>query len=310
MRYLFPQYWFYFVIAFGVISCGVSDDSSQVAVTIKHSGNNSFSLIAGDLSVSVDGSAAGRVSRLTLGGKEFLSGSDVSVSNWGATHWPSPQSLFNWPPPDAFDKVAAVTNIEGGTIVSKLVSDDIKTKIQFTKTISYNAEKDWFDLKLNIKNNNISDYSVAPWLITRVPAEGFIFCPVDENLIDTPMFPYTLKSGVFWFDYSGSTSLISSKLIADGKEGWIAHYTDGYLFVHKYNDVEVSKIAPLEGDVEIYVADNKTYVEIEPQGEYRSIPAGESIDWTVSWIAIKVEEGNNVSFGSQYLVDLARTLIK
>ena len=54
-------------------------------------------------------------------------------------------------------------------------------------------------------------------------------------------------------------------------------------------------IAPMEGDVELYVndpdVDAERYIELENQAAYGMIAPGSSVTWTVSWYLRKLPAG-------------------
>lgn len=303
------------IVALILFSCNKDDDepsvdATPISVFIEEQGENEMKLSASSYSIEIDGSTGGRISSFTFEEQEFLAGKDINSSNWGATFWPSPQDLWGWPPPAILDKDSFSLSMVNESILAVGQIDSIKTKLQFTKELSYNSTRSGIDITLTMTNHDTKSYDAAPWLITRVPADGITFCPVDTANMNNPAFDFEVEGGIFWFDYSGSATQASSKLVANGKEGWIAHYSNGYLFVHKYDDVANEDIAPKEGDVEIYVAPSKTYVEIEPQGEYGAIEPGASVDWTVTWLVEKVDNGVIIELGSQALIDQARAMVQ
>ena len=75
------------------------------------------------------------------------------------------------------------------------------------------------------------------------------------------------------------------KVNIDGK-GWLAFYDNGMLFVKKFADLTAEEPAPAEGEIQIYVNTGKTFVEIEEQGAYTTLKAGEELSWTVRWYLI------------------------
>lgn len=272
--------------------------------------NEQYKLTVDTVSVTVDGKHGGRISSLKLGEHEFLTGSEVNATNWGATFWASPQSLWGWPPPSAFDQASYAITVEGDKIVATGQVDTLKTNLQFVKTVSFNKAENAIELNFKIINHNTTAYSAAPWLIARVPAEGLAFFPVDTATAQTSTkFEVNKGADVVWFDFNKDT-LNEVKFINNGNEGWVANLVDNYLFIQKFDDVSTDKIAPSEGDVEVYIAPGKTYVELEPQGEYQSIPAGGSIDWTVFWMVKEIDAAEDTFVGSQSLVDLVRQVVK
>jgi hypothetical protein len=53
--------------------------------------------------------------------------------------------------------------------------------------------------------------------------------------------------------------------------------------VKKFPDLKPAEPAPAEAEIQIYVNTGKTFVEIEEQGAYTTLNAGEELSWTVRW---------------------------
>ena len=81
-----------------------------------------------------------------------------------------------------------------------------------------------------------SGKSVATWEDTRVFPGGLTFYPTGDLAPTGGTFPLPTTQTSFdctWFQYPATVSA-SARLIADGKEGWIAHITSGgYVLVKK-----------------------------------------------------------------------------
>lgn len=83
--------------------------------------------------------------------------------------------------------------------------------------------------------------------------------------------------------------------------------------IKKFPDVPFNKIAPREGEIELFVSEvdeGKSYVEIENQGAYEQIAPGDSLTWKVKWYLRELPEGIKVKIGSPSLVKYVRKLIK
>jgi hypothetical protein len=103
-----------------------------------------------------------------------------------------------------------------------------------------------------------------------------------------------------------------SKLYADGAEGWLAHVAQGLVFIKTFPDVPPAMIAPMEGDVELYVndpeMDAERYIELENQAAYGMIAPGASVSWTVTWYLRKLPAGMAAT-PSAALAQFVRTTI-
>jgi len=267
-----------------------------------------FSLTTGDLYFEVDASYGGQVSSFKVGGNELLyfGGGD----NVGSTFWPSPQSVWNWPPSKELDSDPYNANIAGNSI--RMVGDiDPASNLYFTKTFSANSTEKSISLEYAIKNEGSSAYSVAGWEITRFAAPGGLtFFPMGDGSVSGEFTDYTeLNSGVIWYQEDNSDPS-GKKFFSDGSEGWVAHVNkDNYLFVKQFEDVSEDDAAPGEAEVEFYHASPSSYIELENQSAYIEIPAGEFMVYTVKWYAEELPIEIDVSIGSTALIEHVRTLV-
>jgi hypothetical protein len=101
-----------------------------------------------------------------------------------------------------------------------------------------------------------------------------------------------------------------SKLYADGTEGWVAHIAAGLVFIKVFADVSADKIAPNEGDVELYTNALHTYVELENQAAYGPIAAGQSVTWKVEWFLRRLPAALTPTAGNVALAQFVRETIK
>ena len=100
--------------------------------------NGRYIFSSGDLAIEIDPRVGGRVVSLSLGGRNFLTGTDVDPNNYGSTFWTSPQSDWGWPPPPEIDNLPYASAIAG----TKLVltgSTNAKLGVSVTKTFSFDA---------------------------------------------------------------------------------------------------------------------------------------------------------------------------
>ena len=59
---------------------------------------------------------------------------------------------------------------------------------------------------------------------------------------------------------------------------------------HVWTDVSASANAPGEGEDEFYTDLNFTYEEVENQGPYAPIGAGNRVEWTVRWTLTSIAD--------------------
>ena len=55
------------------------------------------------------------------------------------------------------------------------------------------------------------------------------------------------------------------------------------MFTKRFADLTPEQPAPGEAEIQVYVNQGKTYIEIENQGAYTALAPGENLSWTVRW---------------------------
>jgi hypothetical protein len=277
-----------------------------------------FDLSANDhVSIQVDGTRGARVSSLKINGSELLyldqSGGN---NNWGSTFWPSPQSLFNWPPPPQLDSETYIGY--EGTADSKTLwngNTPVSLKLAFEKTFTCLAPDTSINITYKMTNIGSNSLSAAPWEITRVPSGGLIFYPNETGAIPTGALASLTKdsSGVIWFDYDSTTIPSGTpKLYGDGSsEGWLAYVNNNrQLIIKKFTDTPASGFATAsESEIELYADPAKKYTEIEEQGLYGPIASNGSSSWTVKWYVRTLPASVVVNVGSTSLLAYVRSVV-
>jgi len=156
--------------------------------------------------------------------------------------------------------------------------------------------------------------AAAPWEITRVPRGGIAFFPQGDStrLAAGPLSPYTSTTAantasIVWVDDTSKGAPVpvgGAKLVADGAGGWLAYALHDVLFIKRFTDVPPAAFAPKEGDIEVYPGSD--YLELEVQGAYTQLNAGDSIPWTVQWRAVAIPSTVSVTVGSATLLEFAQ----
>jgi hypothetical protein len=267
----------------------------------------------GDIFFEVDSLVGARVITLTLaGGPNYLTGTAQDSVNYGSTFRVSPQSAWpgTWPPPPEIDTSAYNMTVSGQTIVGtspNAASIGATVTKKFTPGLINQSIVAEYTIQ-----STASGKSVAPWEDTRVFPGGLTFYPTGDLAPTGGTFPLPTTQtsfGCTWFQYPATVSA-SARLIADGKEGWIAHITSGgYVLVKKYPDIASTAHAPGEGEISIYVDGGGKFIEIETQGTYAALPSGQSVTWTTTWYVRKLPTGISAT-PNQALVDWVRGLIQ
>ena len=217
-----------------------------------------YVLKCGNVSMTIDAAKGGKILSYKYGDQEI-----ISQLKWpeafGSTFWTSPQKEWYWPPVPEYDK--------------KAYQVEEKDEQHQAIVITY-----------SIINASDETRKIAPWEITRVQNEGgliFFEAPVD-SIWPAGLMNFKDAFGAAWYqpDEAGE----NRKVNADGK-GWLAYLNQekGLLLVKQFGDLDKGQPAPDEAEIQVYVNRGKTYIELESQGAYATLQAGEALNWTVRW---------------------------
>lgn len=250
------------------------------AQTITKNEDGKYSLSVGHVTLTVDAQKGGKIVSYRYDDKEILSQTKIPNS-FGSTFWTSPQSEWNWPPVPEYDTKPFNAEVAG----DKLILTGEKSKrfgYRVRKELTTDKKDNAIVITYTIINESGETRKVAPWEISRVPNGGILFFDAKEvtpaNNMETMPFVYEKKAAWYTLDESRK----NRKINADGK-GWLAFCDNGLLFVKKFPDLKPAEPAPAEAEIQIYVNTGKTFVEIEEQGAYTTLNAGEELSWTVRW---------------------------
>jgi len=282
---------------------------SQSVIPQKGIGSK-FSLSCANLYFEVDSAKGARITSFKLAGKEIMYVDFKTTDMVGSTFWPSPQSVWNWPPAVNLDSKPYRATIRQNKIVFS-GSTDPKSMLRFYKTIAANAADTSIIIDYCIKNEKTTAQKWAPWEITRVLNNGLTVFAKGTSSVTGDMTGRTeVSPGYGWYDQDKTAGWAGSKFFCDGK-GWLAHViNDELLFIKKFEDVAIGKAAPAEAEIEVYTAPDKSYTELENQGTYTTIAAKDSITWRVKWVARKLPVSVSVSVGSESLTSYIENVLK
>ncbi len=262
----------------------------------------------GAISFEVDPTMGGRVTSLRFEGTELLTGPELEPVNFGSTFWPSPQSVWFWPPPPEWDSAPFAVERSGSSLMLRGVTNPA-LGLAASKKFTADAERGVMIVEYGIRNNGSAETRVAAWEITRLFPRGVTFYPAASPPypnIDLALPATTTTDGVTFLEYDPDKVTGHEKLLADGADGWLAHATDGVLLLKTFADIPRDQAAPGEGEIEIYLDGKKRYLEVEQQGAYTTLGPGQSLSWTVCWHLRRIPENVAVAAGSAALVALAR----
>ena len=286
-------------------------ETKEPSVTITAIGDSAYTLSFGDIEARVDYKNGGRLEAITLSGENCLSDKKVNAGNWGTSMWPSPQQAWGWPPSQQLDNLAYTVLQDSTELVIKSQKDP-KQSFVFTKAYSIDTKDTALVITYTILNDTTVSQKVAAWEISRVAPGGVTFYPSGDEAKRGQLAPLTKDSlGVTWFQYNAATIPAGvPKLLADGKEGWLAQTTKGLLLVKTFEDVAAGKYAPEEGEIELYANPDHSYIEIEQQGTYVELKAGEELKYVVLHKLVKLPATINVTTDKQELLQIVRGIAK
>lgn len=287
-----------------------SAESVESVAKIEAIGDSSYTLSFAGLEAIIDVKNGGRLEAFSLNGENCLSGKNINSGNWGTSMWPSPQSAWGWPPSQQLDNFRYTVISDSSEVILKSQKDP-KQGFVFTKAYKIDTKDSTLVISYTILNDTTVAQKVAAWEISRVAQGGLTFYPSGDEAKREVLATLTVDSiGVTWFKCDTATIPKDGvpKLLADGKEGWLAQVNNGLLLVKSFEDVATGKYAPKEGEIELYTNPDKSYMEIEQQGTYVELKAGGQISYIVKYKLMKLPSSVNVTTGDVDLLKIARSM--
>ena len=222
--------------------------------------NTLHTLSVGPLRMTIDAAKGARIVEFSHDGKNVLSGPEINPANYGSTFWPSPQSLWGWPPMAAIDSDPYTGGATGDSLLftsepGRLGDGAKAASLTVSKRFVPVPDLPAIDVTYTMANVSATDVppiEVAPWQITRVRGtRGLTFFALGQGPVNaSPGLPIHVENGVGWYAFSPATG--DSKTFADG-QGWIAHVTGEHLlFVLRFEDLAPADSPTGESEIELY----------------------------------------------------------
>lgn len=275
--------------------------------------DNLFQLICGGARMEIDGNMGARIVSFEMDGIELLGTRNIHPAMYGSTLWLSPEG--KWRGQGILDNGPYTALKSTGSCLRLISLNDTTRGFSFEKEFRIHKRSKSFSIKYKIVNISGSSQEVAPWEVTRVPTGGLAFIPKgnpQNNPTANKMYPMPKIQDymeIIWYPYDTS-KIAPQKLFMGGGEGWMAYVCKDLIFIKKIPIVEAGKTAPDEDNIEIYVNKQKTYMELENQGEYKKLKPGQGLTYEVRWYVRRLPEEIKPEVGNMRLVDLARRIIK
>lgn len=213
----------------------------------------------------------------------------------GDKAWPSPQSIWNWPPPVDFDGAAHVGSAENGVVTLVSPVDDefgIRTtrRIQLVSDSSSMIVTTAFERVEDTGTHGTK--TVGIWVVTQMQHPQAMYAPVPADSIFNPLGFKTLsgtvlrpeapvRDGILRF----TRSLTAAKKIGlDGgsllwmNEAWGLRLDSPRVPGAEYPDFNSS--------TEIYTNPDPAYIELEMMGPLDPLPLGATIERSITYTLI------------------------
>lgn len=241
----------------------------------------------------------GRLAALTYNGVELVLPPGRVPGFYGDTFWPSPQSLFDWPPPPVLDAEPYRVLSDSPEAITMASAPDPQSGLQVTKQIRLTASS--VDFELTVRNVGAWPNWFAPWQVTRASRRGLLVWGAGQPFTDSDRMDKQREDPGCWFIHEqagtpfpgmsldGDTASVQvgavdrvCKLFTDS-QGWLAHVHDGVLFLRTFPDLRPAQMAPRQAELELFFSPTRDYIELENQGSYRPLAPGAVRRYEVQW---------------------------
>jgi hypothetical protein len=218
---------------------------------------------------------------------------------WGDTFWPSPQSLFDWPPPPVLDgEPYEVLAASPGRLVVRSAPDP-GFGIQVEK--AYSVTEGALDFTFTVANVGREPRSLAPWQVTRAARSGLVVWAPGEPFTDEDRLVKQREDPGCWYVHARGTQPFhgltaqaglaaihvpevprTCKLFTDAR-GWLAHVLDGTVLLRVFPDLAPAEAAPRQAEVELFFSPERDYIELENQGPLQALQPGTTLSYSTQW---------------------------
>lgn len=263
-------------VCMGVASCGPKTVTAEL-------GDGLYSISRGEVSMTIDAGKGAKILSYSYAGKEVIS--QLAFFNaFGSTFWTSPQSEWNWPPVAEYDRMPYEVSMDESSLT---MTGQVSKRYGYSisKHFAFNGKA--LEISYTITNHTDSLRRVAPWEITRVPAEGTVFfeCP-SSGIWPAGLMDFRDEGGYARYDIDEASE--NRKVNADGT-GFLVYVNNGLKMTKVFDDITPEQAAPGEAEIQVYVNHGKTFVELESQGAYTALGPGESLTYKVKWLLAPCE---------------------
>jgi hypothetical protein len=263
-------------------------------------GRGSSRLLAlGPLRAGFTPEAGGRLDWLTHADVDLVLPPGWVPGFHGDTFWPSPQALWEWPPPAVLDAGRYEVLDHSSRAITMRSAVDPSSGVAFTK--HYALVTGGVDISVTITSAWPRPHALAPWQVTRAPRTGLLVWAAGEAFTDADRLVKQHEDPGCWFVHagqpdpfpglqveSGLASIVAvdvprtCKLFTDAR-GWLAHVHDGTVFLRIFPDIAPEQAAPRQAELELYFNPDRDYLELENQGPHVTLHPGSRVRYDVEW---------------------------
>lgn len=228
---------------------------------------------------------------------ENLLGQPMPADPWKAAHgsfggdktWPAPQSLWNWPPPDIFDRTAVNASVSSDHSVTLVSEASPRFGLRTIRRITLERGAPAMHIATTYEKTAGDPLNVSVWIITqlRVPVASFLPVPLDSK------FPTGLAPQ--WPAPAGAMQRHGDLLrfVRDPKKSYkVGNDAAAIIWVGERHVLRISTDRLAGADypdggciAEFYAnADPVPYVEHETVGPLKTLRPGDSVSATNHYV--------------------------
>jgi hypothetical protein len=251
----------------------------------------------GDVEAVFSPARGGRLDRLRHRGVDLVLPPGRVAGFHGETFWPSPQALWDWPPPAVLDAGPYAVLAESPDAISMRSAPDPAAGVRVGK--QYRLLPDGMDITFTVTNTWPGPHALAPWQVTRAPRSGLLVWAAGDPFTDEDRLVKQREDPGCWYVHARGESTFpglvaqhglaavvvpevdrTCKLFADAR-GWLAHVHDATVLLRTFPDLAPDRAAPRQAEVELFFSPERDYIELENQGAHEVLQPGATMTYPV-----------------------------
>ncbi len=244
----------------------------------------------GDVEAGFSPSRGGRLDWLRYRGVDLVLPPGRVPGFHGETFWPSPQSLWDWPPPTVLDEGPYEVRAESAEAIGMRSGADPTAGVRVEK--QYRLLPHGMDVTFTVTNTWPHAHALAPWQVTRAPRAGVLVWAAGDPFTDEDRLVKQREDPGCWYVHArgdaafpglatrdGVAAVVvgdvdrTCKLFADAR-GWVAHVHHGTVLLRVFPDLTPAQAAPRQAELELFFSPERDYLEVENQGAHRMLAPG------------------------------------